>query len=94
MGIDILYRCPYINDMGKAKKRNFHTCANSSVGLGSLPLTLSRQEALAKIMTGIKAGDYSDEIKDLIGLFGITAEELAEEGAKYEELIALRSCFL
>ena len=77
--------------MGKAKKRNFHNCINSTGTLGSLPQTLSRQEALLKIMTSIKAGDYSDEIKDLIGLFGITAEELAESGAIYEDLVALKA---
>ena len=80
--------------MGKAKKRNFHNCINSISANSTLPQTLSRQDALLKILSGIKSGDCGHEIKDLISLFGISAEELAEAGAKYEDLVALRSCFL
>ena len=80
--------------MGKAKKRNFHNCINSIDSNGNLPQMLSRQDALNRILVGIKSGNCGSEIKDLISLFGITAEELAEAGAKYEDLVALRSCFI
>lgn len=80
--------------MGKAKKRNFHNCANTGSPLSSLPLALTRSEALQKIVEAIKSADFGDETKDLITLFGITAEELAEAGVRYEDLVTLKACFI
>lgn len=74
--------------MGKAKKRNFHNCIN---GKNPLPLTFTREEAVCRIMENIKADNVGDETKDIISLFGISAEELAEAGAAYEDLVALKS---
>lgn len=77
--------------MGKAKKRNFHNCVNAGGAMGSLPPTFTREEAVSRIMCNLKNGDFGHNTKDLITLFGITAEELAEEGAAYEDLLALKS---
>lgn len=74
--------------MGKAKKRNFHTCIKNKNGKADL-LSLTRKDAITNIITRIKNNDFSPETKDIIGLFGISAEELSEAGATYEELKAL-----
>lgn len=77
--------------MGKAKKRNFHNCVNSGGAMGSLPPTFTRDEAVCRIMENIKYDDLGHNTKDLITLFGISAEELAEAGAAYEELMTLKA---
>lgn len=77
--------------MGKAKKRNFKTCVNSGGAMGSLPISLSRQKATEIAIAKIKENNLDNDAKDLISLFGITAEELAEAGASYEDLLALKS---
>ena len=71
--------------MGKAKKRNFHTCIK---GKKDLPV-FTREEAVSEIIKKIKTKKLNTETKDLISLFGITAEELTEAGAVYEDLKAL-----
>lgn len=76
--------------MGKAKKRNFHTCVNSGGAMNSLPPVFTREEAVKKIIESIKSNDFGPETKDIITLFGISAEELSEAGATYEELLALK----
>lgn len=83
--------------MGKAKKRNFHTCINNSkqgCSIDTLPSAFSRDEAISLIIQNVKDNNFSEETKDIISLFGITAEELAEAGASYEELLAFKSVFL
>jgi len=77
--------------MGKAKKRNFKTCINTGGAMGTLPSNLSRQKAIELAIKKIKENNLDKDAKDIIGLFGITAEELAEAGASYEDLIALKS---
>lgn len=77
--------------MGKAKKRNFHNCVNAGGSMGSLPPTFTREEAVSRIMERVKNNDFGNETKDIISLFGISAEELAEAGATYEDLVVLKS---
>lgn len=77
--------------MGKAKKRNFQNCINTGGALGSLPANLTRQKATELAIQKIKENSLDNEAKDIITLFGITAEELSEAGASYEDLIALKS---
>lgn len=77
--------------MGKAKKRNFKTCINQGGAMGSLPQTFSREEAVKFVIENIREDNLGSDTKDIIGLFGITAEELAEAGAGYEDLLALKS---
>lgn len=59
-----------------------------------MPPAFSRKEAIQKIIENIRLNNLSDETKDIITLFGITAEELAEAGAAYEDLLALKSAFI
>ena len=77
--------------MGKAKKRNFQNCINTGGAMNGLPSNLSRQKATELATKKIKENNLDDNAKDLITLFGITAEELAEAGATYEDLLALKS---
>ncbi len=79
--------------MGKAKKRNFQSCINGAA-IGALPSCCSREDAVKFVIKNIKANDLGGKTKDVISLFGITAEELAEAGAAYEDLIALRSVLI
>lgn len=80
--------------MGKAKKRNFQNCKSDKWGKNSLPLSCSRADAIKEAIKRIKDNDLSEDTKDIIGLFGISAEELGEAGATYEELKALKTMFL
>ena len=45
-------------------------------------------------MESINIKDFSPEMKDIITLFGISAEELAEAGAAYEDLLALKAILM
>lgn len=91
--------------MGKAKKRNFQNCINGLKGMkssnGKTALSfsassprVSRADAILEVLKRIKDNDLSPETKDLIGLFGMSAEELSEAGATYEELKALGAIFI
>lgn len=73
--------------MGKCKKRNFNKYKNNEA------LSLKRADAVNSIIKDIKNNNYSEQTKDLITLFGITAEELSEAGATYEELMAIKYIF-
>lgn len=77
--------------MGKAKKRNFQNCINTGSLLGTLPTNLSRQKAIDLAIIKLKENNLDNEAKNIITLFGITAEELAEAGATYEDLLALKA---
>lgn len=71
--------------MGKSKKRIFNKHKNAN---GS---SIKREDAVKSILKSIKNNILDVETKNLISLFGISAEELAEAGATYEELKALKS---
>ena len=70
--------------MGKSKKRIFNKNKISGT-------TIKREDAIKKVLLGIKNNILDIEEKNLISLFGISAEELAESGATYEELMAIKS---
>lgn len=80
--------------MGKAKKRSFQNCINSGGTMGALPACCSREDAVKFVIKNIKANDFGAQTKDVISLFGITAEELSEAGAAYEELVALKAVLI
>ena len=80
--------------MGKAKKRNFQSCAHTGVSMGMLSSSCTREEAINFVIGKIKINDFGAQTKDVISLFGITAEELAEAGAAYEDLVALKAVFI
>lgn len=70
--------------MGKSKKRMLYKGINDRVS------TITRIEALKKVVSAIKNKQQGYEIMDLISLFGFTTEDLLENGAQYEDVIALR----
>ncbi|MBE7704184.1 MAG: hypothetical protein E7Z90_00055 [Cyanobacteria bacterium SIG29] len=70
--------------MGKSKKRNFH---KSTDELGSI---LKRDDVIFDIISDIKSNKLSDKTQKLINLFGITAEELSEAGASFEEISSIK----
>lgn len=80
--------------MGKAKKRNFQNCINTGGVMGALPSSCSRSEAVDYVIKNIKVNDLGAQTRDVISLFGITAEELAEAGASYEDLMALKAVLI
>lgn len=50
---------------------------------------MTREDALIEILNKLKQDSASIDAKKLISLFGITAEELAENGLSYEMLRVL-----
>ena len=71
--------------MGKSKKRGFFR-GNDKTGS-----VLKRQDVVLTVISAIRKNSLSDEILNLISLFGITAEELSEAGASFEELSAVKN---
>ena len=69
--------------MGKAIKRGMNKSKNN------LFESLSREEAVNKVVKGLKNPNKNDNIEDLITLFGLSSEELLENGASYEEVKAI-----
>ena len=66
--------------MGKALKRGMHKSKN-------IPFeSLSRDDAINKVVKGLKNTNKNENIEDLITLFGLSSEELLESGASYEEV--------
>lgn len=71
--------------MGKAKKRILHK-TNSN-------LYMTRESAVSRVFEILKNSDDRNEASDLISLFGLTAEELAEAGVCYEDLVSFTDSF-
>ena len=71
--------------MGKSKKRGFFR-GNDKIGS-----VLKRQDVILKVLSSIRKNSITEEILGLISLFGITAEELSEAGASFEELSAVKN---
>jgi len=71
--------------MGKSKRRILHKGINNQI------TNLKREDALNDVVKAFNAKKINDDIKDLISLFGFSAEELLETGARYEDVIGLKS---
>lgn len=71
--------------MGKSKRRILHKGKNNQIA------NITREDALQNVTGACNAKKITDEIKDLISLFGFSAEELLEAGAQYEDVISLKS---
>lgn len=71
--------------MGKSKKRILHKGINDQL------TNLTREYVLNEVVRACNAKKVDNEIKDLISLFGLSAEELLEAGASYEDVIGLRA---
>lgn len=63
--------------MGKSKSRSL------ALGINKKMLTMTREQAVEKALQII---EKREEVLKLITLFGITAEELLEAGATYEDV--------
>ncbi len=74
--------------MGKSKKRIFNKNTDDR------GITLKRKEVISIVLHAIKTNNIKEEISKYISLFGITIEELLEEGADYEEITALKHLFM
>ncbi len=70
--------------MGKAKRRSFNKTKEKDI------TSVKRADAVKNVIKSIRNNSLDSEIRNLIGLFGITSEELTEAGATYEELSAVK----
>lgn len=70
--------------MGKSKRRILHKGINNQI------TNLKREDALKDVVKACNAKKIDDNIKDLISLFGFSAEELLEFGAQYEDVLGLK----
>lgn len=73
------------DEMGKSKRRILHKGINDQI------TSLRREDALKEVVKACNAKKIDNKVKDLISLFGLSAEELLEEGASYEDVLGLRS---
>lgn len=71
--------------MGKSKRRSLHLGKNNQI------TNLKREDALASVVKACNAKNVDDDIKDLISLFGLSAEELLEFGAHYEDVLGIKN---
>ena len=65
--------------MGKAKRRSL------ALGVKNKISNITREDAVEQIVNHI---DNKQEAIELITLFGVTAEELLEAGASYEDVLS------
>ena len=72
--------------MGKSKSRIFRKGINDQ-----LP-TISREEAIRQAADSLNDRNIK-EAKRLIAIFGLSAEELLEEGASYESVKSIKNVF-
>ena len=70
--------------MGKSKRRIIARAKNSNNDF-----SLTRQEAINMVCEALNEDNVSQKAQDIIGLFGLSGEELAEAGLSYELLKAL-----
>lgn len=66
--------------MGKSKKRTLNKTSEKNTPV------LKRNEIIKQIISDASKGSISGSTAKYISLFGISAEELSEAGAEYEEL--------
>lgn len=72
--------------MGKSKSRIFRK------GINDQFTTITRQNAVEETAKYLNSNN-SIEARNLITMFGLTAEEILEAGASYESVIALKNIF-
>lgn len=65
--------------MGKSKKRSL------ALGINNKIANITRDDAVEQIVRNI---EQKQEAIELITLFGVSAEELLEAGASYEDVIS------
>ena len=72
--------------MGKSKTRIFRK------GINNQFTTMTRENAVKEAVKFLDAG-FANDAKDLITMFGLSAEELLESGASYESVKAIENIF-
>ena len=73
--------------MGKSKRRILHKGINDKIA------NIKREDALDEVVKACHAKKIDAEIKNLITLFGFSAEEFLENGGSYEDVLALKGIF-
>lgn len=68
--------------MGKAKKRSIN------LGKHNQFVSMTREEAVSEVVKRFK---HNESVFDLVTMFGLSAEELLEGGALYEEVKSIES---
>ena len=53
-------------------------------------MVMTREDTIKKIVKQFSGNRFDRDVANMISLFGITAEELSEAGATFEELKACR----
>lgn len=53
-------------------------------------MSLRREDAIFGVVRNLKYNKFDTQTRDMITMFGLSAEELSEAGASYEEIKALR----
>lgn len=71
--------------MGKSKRRILHKGINNQI------TNIKREDALFDVVAACNSKQIDNSTKDLILLFGFSAEELLEAGAQYEDVVGLKS---
>lgn len=71
--------------MGKSKRRILHKGINDQI------TNLKREDALKDVVKACNSKKVDANAKDLISLFGFSAEELLEFGAHYEDVVSLKN---
>lgn len=74
--------------MGKSKKRIFNKISANA------ETAIKRTDAIRSVISDIKSKKVNENTKKLIGLFGISPEELTESGLPYESLNSCTGLFL
>jgi hypothetical protein len=72
--------------MGKSKTRILRK------GINNQFTTMTREQAVAGAVKNLEH-NYTNDAKDLITMFGLSAEELLEAGASYESVKAIEKIF-
>lgn len=72
--------------MGKSKSRIFRKGINDRI------TRLSREDAVAEAVKFLNDNNNA-EARNLITMFGLSAEEVLEAGASYEAVVALKNLF-
>lgn len=70
--------------MGKSKRRILHKGINDKI------TNIKREDALDEVVKACNAKKVDTDIKNLITLFGFSAEEFLENGGSYEDVLALK----
>lgn len=70
--------------MGKSKRRILHKGINDKL------TSIKREDALRDVVKACNVKKIDNDVKDLISLFGFSAEELLESGAQYEDVVGLK----